>query len=103
MTNRITATEARVRFGELMRRVAETNEPVVVERAGKPAVVLVSMDTWEKLRGNDRRRARLAVLDRTERVRRDIARHWNDGAPPSATDVLDDTRKARDEQLSGLR
>jgi prevent-host-death family protein len=36
------ATEARIRFGELMRRVAEQKTCVIVERGGKPWVVVLT-------------------------------------------------------------
>lgn len=43
----ISATEARVHFGEVMRRVVETGQPVIVEKAGEPQVVLLSMELYE--------------------------------------------------------
>lgn len=46
-----TATEARVRFGELLRAVAERGETVIVERHGKPAVAFVSVAEYERLTG----------------------------------------------------
>ncbi len=47
----MSATEARVHFGELMRRVVEGQEPVIVERGGKPKVVVLSVAEYERLRG----------------------------------------------------
>lgn len=44
----VSATEARVRFGEMMRRVAEDEEAIIVERDGKPQVVLISVDQYEQ-------------------------------------------------------
>jgi prevent-host-death family protein len=46
----VTATEARVRFGELMQRVVRTQQPVIVERGGKPQVVVLSIPQYERLR-----------------------------------------------------
>lgn len=48
MTRVVSATHARVRFDELIRRVAETHEPVTVERDGEPYVVL-SVETYRCL------------------------------------------------------
>ncbi|GJM41608.1 MAG: antitoxin [Ardenticatenaceae bacterium] len=45
----MSATEARIHFGELMRHVTEQNEPVFVERAGKPQVVVISVAEYENL------------------------------------------------------
>jgi prevent-host-death family protein len=49
MERRMNATEARIRFGELMRWVVESREPVIVERQGRPHVVVLSVDTYERL------------------------------------------------------
>ena len=45
----LSATEARVHFGALLRRVVEQDETVVVERGGKPQVVVMSMPAYERL------------------------------------------------------
>ena len=42
----MTATEARVHFGEALRLVQEQGEAVVIERAGRPAAVLISMEDY---------------------------------------------------------
>lgn len=49
MSRTMSATEARIHFGELMRHVTEQNEPVFVERAGKPQVVVISVAEYENL------------------------------------------------------
>lgn len=48
-TDRITATEARVHFGEIFRRVTENDETIVVERNGKPGAVIISIEAYEAL------------------------------------------------------
>ncbi len=49
MSRTMSATEARIHFGELMRHVTEQKEPVFVERAGKPQVVVISVAEYENL------------------------------------------------------
>ena len=51
MERTMTATEARVRFGELLRAVAERGETVIVERHGKPTVAFVPVAEYERLTG----------------------------------------------------
>lgn len=46
--SRVSATEARVHFGEMMRR-AELGETLVVERAGQPKVVVMSVECFDRL------------------------------------------------------
>ncbi len=46
----VSATEARVHFGALMRQVIESGEPIFVERAGRREVVVLSAGDYERLR-----------------------------------------------------
>src|SRR4030042_1950685 len=45
----VSATEARIRFGELMRHAVETQEAIIVERGGKSYVVIMSVEEYERL------------------------------------------------------
>ena len=47
MERTISATEARVKFGELMQRVADSGETVIVERDGVPRVAILSIDSYK--------------------------------------------------------
>jgi len=47
MNRTVTATEARVHFGELMRRAK--SGPVIVERDGKADVVVISKQEYDRL------------------------------------------------------
>ena len=49
MSKTMSATDARIHFGELMRHVTERQEPVFVERAGKLQVVVISVAEYETL------------------------------------------------------
>lgn len=49
----VSATEARVRFGELLRHVATERTPVMVERGGKPLAVVLSLDEYRRLQDLD--------------------------------------------------
>lgn len=49
MEKRISATEARIHFGELIRKVKEENQPYVVERSGEAYVVVLSAEEYERL------------------------------------------------------
>jgi len=43
----VSATEAKNRFGTMLRRVARDDTPLIVERGGKPVAVLMSFATYE--------------------------------------------------------
>jgi prevent-host-death family protein len=49
----MSATQARVHFGEVLRRV-ENNETITVERGGQPMAVILSVAEYEKLRSGER-------------------------------------------------
>jgi prevent-host-death family protein len=46
---RISATEARVHFGELLDSVAQNHDVVYVQRAGVPQAVVVPVQVWNQL------------------------------------------------------
>ena len=49
MSRVMSATHVRTHFGQVMREVVNTGEPVVVERSGKPVVAIVSMSDFKRL------------------------------------------------------
>ncbi|MGD8969247.1 MAG: type II toxin-antitoxin system Phd/YefM family antitoxin [Anaerolineae bacterium] len=101
MERKISATDARIHFGELMRDVVEKQEPVVVERGGKAHVVVISVDEYERLVAAqaDQEDWRDLVSLAREQVRADLGDR--ELTPPE--EVLRRVREERDEQLAGLR
>ncbi|MFQ5611018.1 MAG: type II toxin-antitoxin system Phd/YefM family antitoxin [Anaerolineae bacterium] len=99
----VSATEARIRFGELMRRVVENQETVVVERGGKPQVVVLSMATYQQIKTAGRREGWQEALAATERVRARIAARRGDRPLSPPVEVIRQMREERDEHLPGLR
>lgn len=69
MKRTVSAGEARQRLGELLEGVSRGDE-VVIERAGKPMGVVVSMARYEAL---ERRRARFfELIDQAQQHNRDV-------------------------------
>lgn len=101
MERKISATEARIRFGELMRHVVERQQPVVVERSGEPHVVVISIEAYERLMAAQEEQEdwRELVAQAREQVRADLGDR--ELAPPE--EVLRQIREERDEQLAALR
>jgi prevent-host-death family protein len=50
----MSATEARVHFGEVLKAVAEQGDTVIVERAGQRLAVVVPLSDYEHLRSRNR-------------------------------------------------
>ncbi len=103
MTYRISATEARTRFDALMRRVVEEEEHAIVERGGKPYVVLLSYEEYERLRRSQAHPTWQETLDRLLRLgaRIKARRGGRPLTPPEA--IIREVREERDAQLSDLR
>jgi len=96
----MSATEAKLHFGELLRLVSEGRESVLVERGGRPQVVVLSVQAYEQLVGAaDENEWRGRVQQAREAIRAEIAGR----ELPSPEDVLRDVRAERDEQLDSLR
>lgn len=46
----VTATDARVHFGEILQRVAQNDETILVERSGKPIAVILPVERYDRMR-----------------------------------------------------
>jgi len=101
MGRMMSATDARIHFGELMRHVVEGQEPVIVERGGKPHVVVISVDEYERLVQARRQQEdwRDLVRQARKRVRADLGGR----DLMSSEDVLRQVREGRDGELVALR
>jgi prevent-host-death family protein len=92
----VNATDARVRFGDLVRRVAENGETVVVERGGRPQVAFLPIAEFERLRGGQRNPD---WWERVMRVREMIARELNGRPLPDIEEIIHESREERDAQI----
>jgi prevent-host-death family protein len=103
MVHSVSATEARVRFGELLRRVVEDRETIVVERGGEPQVVVLPIAEYLSLRSvgqpADWRAALMTAVSVGEKI---ACRQAGRSVTPSE-EVLAQVREDRDEQLVDLR
>lgn len=77
----VSATEARIRFGELMRWVTESQGPVFVKRGGRLHVVVISVEEYEHLAG--RRQGRTAWRELVHQAREQIEAELGDRELPA--------------------
>jgi prevent-host-death family protein len=97
MTRVMSATEAPVHFGELLRRVVEDDETVVVERGGKPRAVVISLAAYDRLRAGQA--AEEDWWELAARSRRLIS-EFRQGRPlPDIEELIHEMRVERDAQL----
>jgi prevent-host-death family protein len=97
----MSATEARVHLGEVMRWVVENRRPVIVERGGKPHVVVISADEYEELLAG--RREKDNWRDLVEQARAQIQEELGGRDLPPVEDILRQVREERDARLMALR
>lgn len=93
MERTVTATEARVRFGALMRRVVEHGDAVIVERDGKPQIAILPVAEYARLKSGQEGYPNWEdLLDRAHQV---IAAERGRRKLPDAAEVIRDTRRLR--------
>jgi prevent-host-death family protein len=96
----VSATEARIHFGQMMRRVTEEQQAIIVERSGQPQIVLISIEEYERLKA-----ASLTpnswwdqLLQARERVAADLAGR----ELPPVDEIIRQMREERDAELLDL-
>ena len=96
----VSATEARIHFGELMRQVVENHEAIIVERGGKSHVVVISVEEYERLL---KRQQQGEWKELVHGARAQIQVELGDRTLPRPEEILDQVREGRDEQLLAMR
>lgn len=98
MDKRISATQARIHFGEVMQ--AAQRDPVIVERDGVPQVVILSKQKYDELMQAAPTQSWRELVQETHRhVREDLAGR----SLPPAEEILRQIRDERNEQVDDLR
>mgnify|MGYP000964013507 CR=1 FL=1 len=96
----VSATEARVHFGELMQEALRSEEPIVVEKSGKAQIVLLAYDRYVELVAGvadaDSWQSRLALGHQM------VAADAGSKPLPTAVEVIRRARDARSKELGNL-
>lgn len=95
MKHTISATEARVHFGELMQRIINSQNPVIVEKGGKAQVVIMSVAHYQRLQ-QEKAQDWLEHLEQTHAL---IEQELNEEDLPDPAEVIRKMREERDDQL----
>ena len=105
MARTISATDARVHFGEVLRGVSEERATYYVERSGKPVAVVIPVEEYEALHQKQQGDyVRPEWLENAIRIGQKIAAD-RAGKPPIDWDaIIEEGREERSEELlHGLR
>lgn len=97
----VSATEARIRFGEVMREAVESGEPIIVERDGTSHVVVLSIREYERLLRacQCQQDWRALINEARAQVKADLG--GRELPPPE--EILRQVREERDAQIMDLR
>jgi prevent-host-death family protein len=97
MNRTVTATEAKARLGELMRRAVDTGDAVIVESRGAPQVVIVPYDEYQELQKLKERARREVALNQLRELAREVQGQNQDLSGDEAERIADElTREAID-------
>lgn len=99
MQTTVTATEARIHFGEIMQDAVHSRQPIIVEKAGKPQVVILAYDYYQQLVNKEADKWRAMLKKGHAMVKADL----NGRNLPSGSAMIEEGRRARDEELTDLR
>lgn len=96
----VTATDARVHFGEILQRVVQNDETILVERSGKPVAVIVPVERYERLAS---RGLEHDLTARVQQVRAKIRAELGTRDLIPAEEIIARAREDRSEEQLGLR
>lgn len=95
----VSATEARIHFGEMIRRVVEEEEVIVVEKGGISQLVMLSVGHYQQLKQEhaaQRQTAWKQIMAVHAMIRE---RRGDEPITPSPSEIIRQMREERDEQL----
>ncbi|MBN1259741.1 MAG: type II toxin-antitoxin system Phd/YefM family antitoxin [Anaerolineae bacterium] len=99
MEKTISATEARIHFGELMRKVNEENQPYIVERSGEPAVVVLSYENYTHIKAGQTEEDWECAIQLAEQSRLRMRHELGDKQLPPLDETIHEMREERDREL----
>lgn len=96
----VTATEAKARLGELMRRAVDTGDAVIVESRGKPQVALVPYVEYEELQRLKQRARREEALTQLRELAREVQAQNQGLSEDEAASIADELTREAIESLA---
>ena len=94
MQKTISATQARIHFGEVIKQAKIS--PVFVERGGKAEVVVISKKTYDQLTASN---AQADLQKRLDELHHQIRAELAGGEPLDPAEIIQQGRDERDEQI----
>jgi prevent-host-death family protein len=98
---RMTAAEARERFGELIRDVSESQETILIEKDGEAKAVVISFGEYARLKEKVPEPGEQDWKTRLHRLQERAAKELGGAEVPPVEEVIRRMREERDEQILG--
>ena len=95
MPKTLSATDVRVHFGEVLKTIHETDEPVIVEKNGEPIAAILTHDDYLALRHGPATDWRELVRRSQDAIASLRERGWN----PDWAEIINAGREERDRQI----
>jgi prevent-host-death family protein len=93
----VSATDIRIHFGEFMRRAVEGKETIIVERGGKPQVVILSIEEYIQLKATQETEP--SWEEQVRHARERILTELGDRALPPPEEMIRQMREERTGQM----
>jgi len=100
MNNTVTATEAKARLGELMRRAIDRGDNIIIESRGKPQVALVPYAEYKELQKLKQRAKREEALAQLRELAREVQAQNQDLSEDEAANIVDELTREAIESLA---
>ena len=100
MNHVVTATEAKARLGELMRRAVDHGDSIIVESRGKPQVALIPYEEYEELQKLKQRARREEALAQLRELAREVQALNQDLSEQEAASIADELTREAIESLA---
>ena len=103
---RVSTIEVKNSWEQVVKRVLQRHEPTLVESEGKPTVVILPADDYERLvtehEAESNKRQQLMLLDEAERFAKKVAARYAQDSQPDSIELLRELREERDDRLYHL-
>ena len=102
MEKRVSATEAKIHLGTLIRKAAEQGETVIVERSGIPQVAIVPFDEFRRMKSRRKWEGQEVILRRIRTLKKILHdRLMREGMDlPDIELMIDHATEERDGQIT---
>lgn len=99
MPKRVSASEAKTRFGEMLAWAQDNQDDIIVESRGRPHAVIISFQEYQRILDLREKARREDALARLERLRQRVSVRNRDLSEGEAGSIADDLSREAIERM----